>query len=109
SPMALPMTQWLGSGLGHMGSTSKRGACVVAASTTPRRSRMREPATSPASNTANPTEIQYLRVIRHLLPSFGIRLLYTIGLPFTHICLVVRRGLVARHPERCHGAVVPQA
>src|SRR5215471_16405600 len=34
TPMVWPRIQWLGSGLGHSGSTSKRGAIAVAACTT---------------------------------------------------------------------------
>src|SRR5687767_3164873 len=30
TPIVDPRTQWLGSGFGHRGSTSKRGACTVA-------------------------------------------------------------------------------
>src|SRR5258707_8075508 len=33
TPIVAPMTQWFGSGFGHIGSTSKRGACTPAAST----------------------------------------------------------------------------
>src|SRR6202040_895985 len=34
--MVMPSSQWFGNGLGHMGSTSNRGACTPAASTAAR-------------------------------------------------------------------------
>ena len=43
-----PITQWFGSGFGHIGSTSNRGACAPAAAARARLSRTADPAPSAA-------------------------------------------------------------
>src|SRR5579871_219128 len=67
TPMTLPMTQWLGSGFGHIGSTSKRGACTPAACTAALFSKTTDPIPSATISPKSSAPIENLRFIPVLL------------------------------------------
>src|SRR5712692_502179 len=61
--MMLPVTQWLGRGLGHIGSTSKRGAWTVAALTEARLPSTTDPIPSVTTTAAKAAPTRRLRFI----------------------------------------------
>src|SRR5262245_38278721 len=65
TPIVAPITQWFGSGFGHIGSTSNRGACAAAASTTVFLSSTEAPT---ASATRTATKIAPRQYVRFILP-----------------------------------------
>src|SRR5438552_2800717 len=69
TPIVAPMTQWLGSGFGHMGSTSKRGACTPAASTTALFRSTEDPSASAPISVIKAVPIQYVRFMFFLVRS----------------------------------------
>src|SRR5262245_28245318 len=69
TPMVWPNSQWFGSGFGHRGSTSNRGAWTPAASTATRFCNMLLAANSNASTTTNSRPMHKLRF---MLPPSGI-------------------------------------
>src|SRR5215467_10048995 len=66
TPIVEPITQWFGSGFGHIGSTSNRGACVPAASTIARFCKIHEPA---ARTNKTVTKVAPIMCVRFIVPS----------------------------------------
>src|ERR1051326_4803929 len=66
TPMVAPITQWFGSGLGHMGSTSNRGAITPAALTLDMRSSRAELIPSATTTAARAMPMRRSRLIFYL-------------------------------------------
>src|SRR5262245_17952411 len=106
TPMMLPNTQWLGTGFGHIGSTSNRGACTAAfACADAVRSSCCCVMPSAASTTTSNDPTCTLRVrIRITLHPFGRRKYTTGELSKTRLCAFVclLLGLCASADLRAH-------
>src|SRR5579859_2732346 len=82
TPMVFPITQWFGSGFGHIGFTSNLGACPPEAAATARFWSTAEPTPSAATTATKPAPTLSLCVITDLpscmLPILFLRTLDTI-------------------------------
>ena len=122
TPMTLPSSQWLGSGFGHIGSTSNRGAITPAAFTL-RDSVEHNGADSERQEERDEHRTQTTLSIHTSQPStFRGKLLFTSGSDYTRfeigsqrysasrcaVALLRPRG-GSRHPERRHGPGLREA